>query len=438
LPTPDAYPSLVGLVQAGKLDISVIDMYVKQILSVKFKLGLFDNPYLDAKKATDQLNKPESKALALKAAQESIVLLKNEKNLLPLSVAKYKKIAVIGPNADFAYLGGYSGTPLYSVSVLEGIKNKVGKNAEVFYAKGCEITKTHKKDSYYNWKYAANAVLASAEENAPLIEEAKKVAEKSDVVIVVIGDNENTCREAWWANHLGDRTSLDLLGSQTELVKTLLATGKPVIVYLMGGRPLSIGYLKENVPSILEGWYMGQETGNAAADIIFGAIAPSGKLTVSFPKSAGHIPAYYNYKSMARSYNYMLSDNEPLYAFGHGLSYVNFEYKNLRLKESKITAVGSTILSVDVTNTGKMKADEVVQLYIRDQVSSVTRPVKELKGFERISLNAGETKTVNFIIDSNTLSFYDINMKKTVEPGSFDLMVGTASNNNRGVVLQVE
>jgi beta-glucosidase len=437
LPTPDAYPSLVALVQSGKVEIALIDSYVKQILTVKFNLGLFDNPYLDVKKATELVSKPESKALALKAAQESIVLLKNEKNTLPLSISKYKKIAVIGPNADFAYLGGYSGTPLYNVSVLEGIKKKAGKYAEVSYAKGCMITKTSKPNSYYNWKYAANAVLATPEENAPLIEEAKKTAAQSDVVVLVIGDNENTCREAWWTNHLGDRTSLDLLGSQLDLVKAVLSTGKPVVVYLMGGRPLSINYLKENVPAILEGWYMGQETGNAAADILFGDVSPSGKLTVSFPKSVGHIPAHYSYKSMARAFNYMLTDNEPLYAFGHGLSYVNFEYKNLRLKENKIKTNGSTTVSVDITNTGKMKADEVVQLYIRDNVSSVTRPVKELKGFERITLNAGETKTISFTIDASTLAFYDLKMNYTVEPGTFTIMVGTASNNNQSVVLAV-
>ncbi len=437
LPTPDVYPSVVGLVKEGKLDVALVDSYVRQLLTLKFKLGLFDNPYVDAKKAFDQVNKPESKALALKAAQESIVLLKNENKLLPLSAQKYKKIAVIGPNADYAYLGGYSGTPLYNISVLEGIKNKVKGKAEVVYAKGCEITKTHKKNSYYNWKYAANAVLATPEENAPLIEEAKKIAAQSDVVVLVIGDNENTCREAWWTNHQGDRTSLDLLGSQMDLVKAVMVTGKPLVVYLMGGRPLSINYLKNNVPAILEGWYMGQETGNAAADILFGDVAPSGKLTVSFPKSVGHIPAYYSYKPMSRAYDYMLSDNQPLYTFGHGLSYVDFKYSNLKLKETKISKTGSSTVSVDVTNTGSMKADEVVQLYIRDNVSSVTRPIKELRGFERISLNAGETKTVMFTIDKSSLAFYDINMQFTVEPGTFKIMVGTSSEVTQSVELEV-
>ncbi len=253
----------------------------------------------------------------------------------------------------------------------------------------------------------------------------------------MIGDNENTCREAWWNNHQGDRTSLDLLGSQMDLVKAVMASGKPVIVYLMGGRPLAINYIKNNVPAILEGWYMGQETGNAAADIIFGDIAPSGKLTVSFPKSVGHIPAYYSYKPMSRAYDYMLTDNAPLFSFGHGLSYVDFKYSNIKLKETKITSSGSTTVSIDVTNTGAMKADEVVQLYIRDNVSSVTRPVKELRGFERITLNAGETKTITFTIDKSSLAFYDINMKFTVEPGTFKIMIGTSSLVNDGIELEV-
>jgi len=438
LPLPNAYPSLVESVKSGKLNITVIDEIVKQILTVKFKLGLFDNPYLDAKKATTQVNKPESKKLALKAAQESIVLLKNDNNLLPLSVSKYKRIAVIGPNADFAYLGGYSGTPLYNVSILDGIRNKVGDKAEVLYAKGCEITKTHKKNSFYNWKSVNNVEIATPEENAPLIQEAKAIASKSDVVVLVIGDNETTCREAWWTNHQGDRTSLELLGSQLDLVKAILTTGKPLVVYLMGGRPLAISFLKENVPAILEGWYMGQETGNAAAALLFGDIAPSGKLTVSFPKSAGHLPVYYSRKPMSRAFDYMFTDNTPLYSFGHGLSYVNFEYKNLKLKESTIKTTESTIASIDITNTGQMKADEIVQLYIRDMVSSVTRPIKELKGFERISLNPGETKTVNFNIDKNSLAFYDINMNYTVEPGKFEIMIGTSSEKFEKEVLIVE
>ncbi|MCU0429265.1 MAG: glycoside hydrolase family 3 C-terminal domain-containing protein [Cytophagaceae bacterium] len=439
LPLPDSYQYIPELVKEGKLNIAMIDAYVSQILTLKFKLGLFDNPYVDVKAALEQAYKPESKKLALKAAQKSIVLLKNENRLLPLSTQKYKKIAVVGPNADFSYLGGYSGTPTYNVSILEGVKSRVsGTGTEIIYAKGCEITENHKKNSFYNWKYALDVKLADPALNQKLIAEAVQAASQSDVIIAVVGDNETTCREAWMARHEGDRSSLELLGQQNELLEKLMATGKPVIVYLMGGRPLAIGHLKEKANAILEGWYMGQETGNAAASILFGDVAPSGKLTVSFPKSAGHIPCHYNYKSMARPFNYAFSDNAPVYAFGHGLSYVSFEYSNLTIDKASIDKNGKAIVRIDVKNNGNMTADEVVQLYIRDQVSSVTRPVKELKGFERITLAAGERKTVQFTIDASLLSFYDINMNYTVEPGKFTLMVGGNSVDVKSIELNVQ
>lgn len=439
LPLPDSYQTIPELIKENKLEISLVDSYVKQILILKFNLGLFESPYVNVSNAIAEAKKTTSQKLALKAAQKSIVLLKNKDNVLPLSTNKYKKIAVIGPNADFAYLGGYSGTPYYSVSILDGIKKRAGNSAEVLYAKGCEITQNHKKNSYYNWKHALDIKLATPEQNKPHIEEARKVALGSDVVILVVGDNETTCREAWMKGHEGDRSSIDLLGSQNELINTIVATGKPVIIYLMGGRPLAIGHLNDNegVKAILEGWYMGQETGNAAASILFGDIAPSGKLTVSFPKSAGHIPAYYSRKSMSRAFDYAFSDNEPVYTFGHGLSYVTFDYSSPILSKPTMSTTGSVTLSVDVTNTGNMQAEEVVQLYIRDQVASVTRPVKELKGFKRVTLNPGETKTVSFNIDPALLSFYNIRMHYGVEPGIFTLMTGGNSTDLKGVELEV-
>lgn len=437
LPIGETFVALPELIRQGKIDIKIIDAAVSKILTIKFKLGLFENPYVDLTKAKTIANAAESKTLALKAARESIVLLKNENNLLPLTTEKYKKIAVIGPNANTAFLGGYSGTPLYKVSVLEGIKRKTQGKATVVYAEGCRITKSHTDNSFLNWRDGGDVIAATAEENAPLIEEAKKVAATADVAILVIGDNEQTCREAWWTNHLGDRPSLELLGNQNELVQAVLSTGKPVIVYLMGGRPLAINYIKANVPAIIEGWYMGQETGNAAADILFGDVNPSGKLTVSFPQSAGHIPAFYNTKSMSRTFNYLFSNNAPIYPFGHGLSYTTFAYSNLRVKDPKLKTENTTTLSVEVTNSGKVAGDEVVQFYIRDQVSSVTRPVKELRGFERISLKPGETKTVTFTINKETLAFWNVSMNYVIEPGKYDLMVGTSSENVQKIELEV-
>ncbi|HLI03137.1 MAG TPA: glycoside hydrolase family 3 C-terminal domain-containing protein, partial [Terracidiphilus sp.] len=240
------------------------------------------------------------------------------------------------------------------------------------------------------------------------------------------GGNEQTSREAWALNHMGDRTSLDLIGRQEELVKAMLATGKPVIVFLFNGRPLSINYLAQNVPVIYECWYLGQETGRAVADVLFGDYNPGGKLPITIPRSAGHLPAFYNYKPSARR-GYLFDDVSPLYAFGYGLSYTSFSITNPRLTKKKIPRDGSARVLVEVTNTGSREGTEVVQLYIRDVVSSATRPVKELKGFRRVTLQPGETTTVAFEITPDLLKFYDVNMQYVVEPGDFELMVGNSS-----------
>jgi beta-glucosidase len=264
------------------------------------------------------------------------------------------------------------------------------------------------------------------------------VAQKADVIVLAIGGNEQTSREAWSLQHMGDRTSLDLIGRQEELVKAIIALGKPVIVFLFNGRPLSINYVVENVPVIYECWYLGQETGRAVADVLFGDYNPGGKLPISVPRSVGHLPVFYNYKPSARR-GYLFDDVSPLYAFGYGLSYTSFAIENLRLTKKKIRPDGSTQVLVDVTNAGKRAGTEVVQLYIRDLVSSVTRPVKELKGFRKVRLEPGESATVTLDITPASLSFYDINMKYVVEPGDFEIMVGTSSRDTdlQKLVLQV-
>jgi beta-glucosidase len=246
-------------------------------------------------------------------------------------------------------------------------------------------------------------------------------------VILAIGENEHLCREAWAKNHIGDNMTLDLFGQQDELVKAIVAIGKPVIVYLMNGRPLSINYIEQNVPAIIEGWYMGQETGAAAADIIFGDVNPSGKLTITFPKSAGQLPMYYNFKPSAQINDYLSMDNKPLFHFGYGLSYTKFRFENLRLEKDKIKVTGSVKVKINVTNTGKITGEEIVQMYIRDKVSSVTRPLKELKGFKRLQLNPGEKKTVTMEIKPEHLAFHNIDMEYVVEPGEFEIMVGNSS-----------
>jgi beta-glucosidase len=295
----------------------------------------------------------------------------------------------------------------------------LGKRAKVLYSEGCKIT--------IGGTWNEDKVVASdAEEDRKAIAEAVKVAKQADVIVLAIGGNEQTSREAWNLQHMGDRTSLDLIGRQEELVQAMIALGKPVVVFLFNGRPLSIKSLAQNVPAIFECFYLGQETGRAVADVLFGDVNPGGKLPITVPRSAGHLPAFYNYKPSARR-GYLFDDVSPLYAFGYGLSYTTFKLENARLAKKRIKRKGATQVLVDVTNTGSREGSEVVQLYIRDLVSSVTRPVKELKGFKKVWLKAGESTTVALDIMPGSMAFYDVDMKYVVEPGDFEVMVGTSS-----------
>ena len=419
LPDPDTYLHLVELVKKGDLKEKQLDELVAPMLFWKFELGLFDDPYVDPAEAERVVGCEEHTELALKAAQEAITLLKNENQTVPLDLNAIKTIAVIGPNADRGLLGGYSGVPKRNVTVLEGIRQKVGKRAKVLYSEGCKITIGG------NWNQDA-VTPSDPEEDRRQIAEAVRVARKADVIVLAIGGNEQTSREAWNLQHMGDRTSLDLIGRQEELVKAMVALGKPVIVFLFNGRPISINYLEQNVPVIYECFYIGQETGRAVADVLFGDCNPGGKLPITFPRSAGHLPVFYNYKPSARR-GYLFDDVSPLYAFGYGLSYTTFKLENARLTRKRIARNGSTQVLVDVTNTGSREGSETIQLYIRDVVSSATRPLKELKGFKRVWLNPGETTTVTLDITPASLSFFDVNMKYVVEPGDFEIMIGTSS-----------
>jgi beta-glucosidase len=421
LPDVDCYGTLAKQIREGKVAIADLDAIVVPILRAKFLAGLFENPYVDPAKADEIANTPESQALALQAARETLVLLKNKGNLLPLDQSKIKTMAVIGPNAKDLHLGGYSGNfeGRRGITVLQGIQNKLGAN-RVVYAEGCKITETPP-----DW-YADRVVLGDPTLNAKRIEEAVKVARTADVVLLAIGDNEATCREAWAPNHLGDRDSLDLLGEQNDLVKAILATGKPTVVLLFGGRPLSINYVNDTVPAILEGWYLGQEGGTAVAEVLFGDYNPGGKLPITFPRGVGQLPAYYYQKPSAKR-GFLFDPIDPLYPFGFGLSYTTFAYSKAKLAQTRIGIGGTTTVSVDVKNTGTRAGDEVVQMYIRDRVSSVTRPVRELKGFERVSLKPGETRTVTFQIAPDALAFWNSKMEHVVEPGLFDVMVGPSS-----------
>jgi len=430
-PDPDGFKNLKQLVLAGKISKKELDETVLRILIAKFRLGLFDDPYVDPGKAEEIVGSKEKRAVAYKAATEAMVLLKNENNFLPLDKNKIKTIAFIGPNADKCLLGGYSSKPRVCISPLQALQEKYGTTLHVLYAEGVTITDKN------NW-FADTINLANAEENKRKIAEAVEVAKTADVIVLFVGGNESTSREGWATNHLGDLPTLELLNGQNELIKEIIAVGKPTCAFVNSGPPLSIGNLVNAVPAVMQCWYLGQEGGYAIVDALFGDINPSGKLPISFPRTAGNIPAYYNYKPSARRGYNLGFDATPLFAFGHGLSYTTFDYSNLKLSSPTMqTRLGRVTVTVDVKNAGDRKGAEVVQMYIRDDYASVTRPVKELKGFKKIWLDPGQTQTVSFTITPALLSFYDKDMKWVIEPGDFTIMIGTSSDKTQEIKLSV-
>jgi beta-glucosidase len=419
--------------KAGKVSMASIDRAASGVLRVKFLCGMFENPYTDPGVFEKVTNNDEHKALAREAADEALVLLKNDAHILPLDAAKIRTLAVIGPNAADIHLGGYSAVPMQGVSVLQGIRDFAGTSMKVLYAEGCRITANHAS----GWLVNENPVMNDAADDSRLIDEAVVAALKSDAVILVLGENELLRREAWNEDHRGDRDTLELVGRQHDLARAVLATGKPVVVLLINGGPLAVNYLQENAHALVECWYAGQQTGQAVADVVFGKVSPSGKLTVTFPRSVGQVPDYYDHKP-SRMRSYVLSDSTPLYPFGFGLSYATFDYKNLRVSPATMAPAGTAMVSVDVTNSGTVKADEVVQLYIHAVVSMPTRPVEELKDFQRIALNPGETRTVTFTLTPDKLEAYDINMHRNVQPGDFEVLVGKSSADLLKGTLRVE
>ena len=427
------YGTLIDQVREGKIPESEVDRAVARVLAAKFRMGLFENPYVDPDYAERTTNSPEHQKLALKAAQETMVLLKNDGNLLPLDLPKLKTIAVIGPNAADVHLGGYSREPAHSVSILQGIRERVGTAAKVVYSEGCKITEG--KQGWSAW-YENEVKIPDTESQLKSIQAATEVARKADVAIVVVGENESTNREAWSEEHLGDRDSLDLIGHQDQLIKSIVETGTPTVVLLINGRPLSINYAARHVPAILEGWYLGQEGGTAAANVLFGDVNPGGKLPISFPRNVGQLPDYYDHKpSLNRSY--LFNGRKPPFPFGWGLSYTTFKFDHLRVDPTAIGTGGETTVSVDVTNSGGREGDEVAELYIHQRVASVTRPVMELRGFQRLGLKPGETKTVQFKLTPRDLQMLNQDMHWVVEPGVFDVMVGPSSDQTSSVSLQV-
>ncbi len=420
----DAYwKHLADLVKAGAVPESLIDESVRRILRVKFRLGLFANPYrwTDAGTEKAKLLHPDHLAAARDMARKSIVLLKNENQLLPLR-KDLPLLAVIGPLAadNDSPLGPWSarGRREEVVTLLEGITGAVARSTGVGYARGCSID------------------TAGTEGFAAAVE----LARRADVVILALGEDRDMSGEA------SCRSSLDLPGSQQALLEAVMRTGKPVVLVLMNGRPLSIAWAAGHVPAIIEGWYLGTTTGSALADVIFGDYNPSGRLPVSVPRTVGQVPIYYNHKNTGRpgdtenhyTSTYLDLPLTPLYPFGFGLGYTTFAYDDLRLSAAAISATDSVHVSVRVRNTGKRPGEEVVQLYIRDDVASVTRPVMELKGFRKIALAPGESREVDFVITPDHLAFYDQSMQYRVEPGTFTIMVGPHSAQVQSRILTVQ
>ena len=421
LPQPEGYVTLGSDVREGVLAEAMVDRAVARVLTAKMILGLFERPFVDeAAAAAPEL--ATDRKLALRAAEEAIVLLKNEGGILPLNAARLKSLAVIGPNAAVCRLGEYSGVPTRTVSVLEGLRARLGNKVKILTAPGCGLTTGGR-----GWR-DDEVQLPTASQDEPLIAEAAKSAASADAVVLVLGQNEQLSREGWSDNHRGDRMDLDLQGHQMDLARAVLAAGRPTVVVLINGSPLTIGELATRVPAILEGFYLGEETGTAVAAVLFGDVNPAGRLPVTFPRRMGALPAYHDHKPTADRL-YLFEEPGPQWPFGYGLSYTTFKYSALTVTPPRVPQFGTVLAAVTVTNTGKRAGDEVAQLYMRDLVSSVTRPVQELKGFRRIHLAPGQSRRIEWSLGFKEFSFVDERMQRTDEPGTMEVMVGGSSAN---------
>lgn len=429
LPHGDAYLRLPDLVAEGRITEAQIDEAVRRILRVKFLSGVWENPYANGEEAVANTATPEAIALARTAAQRAITLLENRNDTLPLNPSEIGTLAIIGTHAVDTPIGGYSDIPRHVVSVLEGFQNAAGDDFEVVYSEGVRLTESR--------QWAADEVnLVDPAVNAQLIEEAVAAAREADVVLLVLGENEQLSREAWADNHLGDRSDLQLVGQQMDLAREIFALGKPTIVLLLNGRPLAVTELAENADALLEGWYLGQETGNAVADVVLGHVNPGGHLPVSFAREVGQLPVFYNHKPSARR-GYLFGDTSPLYPFGYGLSYTSFDISAPRFERDTIAAGETATVYVDITNTGDVAGDDVVQLYLRDDASMVTRPVLELADFQRVTLEPGETQTVTFEVGPRAMAVWNFDMEREIEPGTFTISAGHSSADLQSATLTV-
>ncbi len=430
--------TLIKSLNEGKITENEINIACRRVLKAKQDLGLFDDPYryFDEEREKKEILSIENRAFARKAAAESFVLLKNKDNILPLK--KLGKIALIGPLADSRrnMLGTWSvsGDPEKAVTVLEGFKSVVGNKAEVLYAKGSNIS----DDPVFAKRVNAFGEEIKIDDRSPqeMIKEAIQISKNADVIVAVMGEAADMTGEA------SSMADIGLQPSQKKLLEALKATGKPIVMVLYNGRPMTLGWENENMEAILDVWFGGTEGGNAVADVIFGDVNPSGRLTTSFPVHVGQIPVYHSMLNTGRPdngtnskfrSNYLDIPNEPLYPFGYGLSYANFEYGPISLSDSLLTNGSKLTASVKISNTGTRTSSEVVQMYVRDLVGSISRPLKELKGFQKISLKPSESKVVTFTVDASLLKFYNTKLQYVVEAGDFELMVGPNSRDNKKV-----
>ena len=410
LPRVKSYQQLIQMVKDGKIEEKSIDENVRRVLKVKFELGLFENPYVEEKLAVELEDAPDFRALAGKAARQSIILLKNDNGVLPLDA---KKIAVIGPNANTLQLGGYSARKVKGATPLEGIREVFGKQAEISYAKGCKISRNDRSG----------------------FAEAMQVAEQADACILVMGGNWGVS-----GGETQDRSCLDLMGVQEDLILKVAELGKPTIVVLVDGRPVTMQSWKDKVDGIVMMFFAGEEGGNALADILSGKTNPSGKLTVTFPIQSADLPMYLYHRPYGREGAHVDYGKLPVsrycytYPFGYGLSYTNYEYGNLRLAKDKLSKDDNVEVSVDITNTGKVDGDEIVQVYLTDLYCRITQSEKKLKAFKRVHIPAGETRRVRFTLSYSDLAFLNEKLQPEVEPGEFELLVGT--NSQKGLAVR--
>ncbi|MCR8560698.1 glycoside hydrolase family 3 C-terminal domain-containing protein [Mucilaginibacter sp. BJC16-A38] len=403
-PHPQFLTAMTTALKSKQLSLASLNRAVSDVLRVKFMLGLFDHPYIEEGLLKKVNRTDASRAVALQAAQEGISLLKNENSVLPLG-PNVHKVAVIGPLAQSTYLGGYANKQGRGVAIVDALKQRAGDKLDVKFETG----------------YSSDTSSSAQSEN---LQKAVNTVNGSDVAIVVLGEDINEVGEG------KDRSSLDLNAQQIRLIQAVYKTGKPTVVVLFNGRPLCINWVAKKIPAIVESWFLGDMGGLAVADVLLGNVNPSGKLPMTFPRSVGQLPYYYNHKPTSR-HVYVDQDTSALFPFGHGLSYTTFQYSGLNISPANIPVNGSVNVSVSIKNTGKVEGTEVVQLYLRDVISSVTTPVKSLKGFKRISLKPGESGIVNFKLDNKELMLWNRQMKEVVEPGEFKVMVGSSSEDIR-------